>query len=151
MTRSNARELAVRISFGAEASKTPVAVFIEEFFSVEHYPRLDSADELFKEFPDEKQMEYIRTMVTLIEEHRTEVDAYIERYANGWKLNRISSTALAFMRCAICEILYMEDVPASVAINEAVELDKGYDEPNTVSFVNGVLGAFVRGELNQEN
>ncbi len=78
-------------------------------------------------------------------EKRDEIDAYIERYAHGWKRERISKTALAVLRCAICEIMYMDDVPASAAINEAVELDKGYDEPETVAFVNGILGGFMRG------
>ena len=73
----------------------------------------------------------------------------IERYAKGWKLDRLSRTALAILRCAICEILYMEDIPNAAAINEAVELDKSYDEPDTVSFVNGVLGGFMRGELSE--
>ena len=53
------------------------------------------------------------------------------------------------LRCAICEILYMEDIPNAAAINEAVELDKGYDEPDVVSFVNGVLGGFMRGEFGE--
>ena len=70
-----------------------------------------------------------------------------QRYSKGWKVGRISRTALAILRCAICEILYVEDVPASAAINEAVELDKGYDEPETVAFVNGVLGGFMKGEF----
>ncbi len=61
-------------------------------------------------------------------------------------MDRLSRTALAVLRCAICEILYLEDVPAGAAINEAVELDKKYDEPDTVAFVNGVLVGFVRGE-----
>ena len=64
-------------------------------------------------------------------------------------MDRLSRTALAVLRCAICEILYIDDVPAGAAINEAVELDKKYDEPDTVAFVNGVLGSFVRG-LEQE-
>ena len=68
-------------------------------------------------------------------------------YAKGWKIERISKTALAVLRCALCEILYMEDIPDSAAINEAVELAKGYDEPDTVAFVNGVLGGFMRGRL----
>jgi transcription antitermination protein NusB len=47
----------------------------------------------------------------------------------------------------MCEILYMDEVPNAAAINEAVELAKSYDEPETVSFVNGILGSFIRGEL----
>ena len=50
----------------------------------------------------------------------------------------------------MCEILYMDDVPNAAAINEAVELAKGYEEPETVAFINGVLGSFVRGEVEPE-
>ena len=83
----------------------------------------------------------------LVEEKQEELDGYIEKYSKGWKVSRISRTALAVLRCALCEILYFEDVPASAAINEAVELDKGYDESDTVAFVNGVLGGFMKGEF----
>ena len=79
-----------------------------------------------------------------------QIDHYINEYSNGWKLSRISKTAIAVMRCAICEVLYMDDIPNAAAINEAVELAKGYDEPETVAFVNGVLGGFMRGELGDE-
>ncbi len=74
----------------------------------------------------------------------------IEKYARGWRLERISRVAAAIMRCAMCEILYMDDVPNAAAINEAVELAKGYEEPETVAFINGVLGSFVRGEVEPE-
>ena len=50
----------------------------------------------------------------------------------------------------MCEILYMDDVPNAAAINEAVELAKGYEEPETVAFINGVLGSFVRSEVEPE-
>ena len=83
-------------------------------------------------------------------DHQEELDGYIQRYARGWKPERISRTALAILRCAMCEILYMEDIPNASAIDEAVELDKGYDDPETVSFVNGVLGGFMRGEFGAE-
>ena len=48
------------------------------------------------------------------------------------------------LRCALYEILYMPDIPPAASINEAVELAKGYDEPETVSFINGILGSFMR-------
>ena len=50
------------------------------------------------------------------------------------------------MKTAMFEILYMPDIPNKVSINEAVELAKAYEEPETIPFVNGVLGSFVRGE-----
>ena len=75
-----------------------------------------------------------------------EIDAYIEKYAIGWRPERITRTAAAVLRCALAELLYVEDTPPSAAINAAVELAKSYEEPETVSFINGVLGGFMRGE-----
>ena len=123
---------------------------LDIFFSREHYDTLGAEVELFQDFPDDRQMDYIRRLTGLVTEKQEELDAYIERYAHGWKPDRISRTALAVLRCAICEILYIEDVPSAAAINEAVELDKSYDDPDTVSFVNGVLGGFMRGEFPAE-
>lgn len=58
--------------------------------------------------------------------------------------------AAAVMRVAMYEILYMPDIPAAAAINDAVEIAKHYEAPETVSFINGILGAFMRGELPPE-
>jgi len=149
MTRTAAREIAIQLSFAASAAGRDPEALLEDFFSEEHFKSLAEENELFQEYPDDKQMEYIRRLLSLSVLHRDEIDANIERYAKGWKLDRISRTALAILRCAICEILYMEDIPNAAAINEAVELDKSYDEPDTVSFVNGVLGGFMRGELSE--
>ncbi|MEA5152453.1 MAG: transcription antitermination factor NusB [Oscillospiraceae bacterium] len=146
MTRTTAREIAIQLGFAA-ADTADCAALLEDFFSEEHYASLACEDELFSEYPDKKQMEYIRRLTSLALENRSEIDGFIERYAKGWKPERISRTALAVLRCAICEILYLDDVPNSAAINEAVELDKGYDDADTVAFVNGVLGGFMRGEL----
>lgn len=147
MTRSTARELAIQLCFAASATRREPAELLEDFFSEEHFATLASEGELFAERPDERQMAYIRSLTSLVWAHRDELDGYIERYAHGWRPERISRTALAVLRCAICEILYLEDVPNAAAINEAVELDKNYDDPDTVAFVNGVLGGFMRGEF----
>ena len=147
MKRTAARELAIQLSFAAAANGAEPAELLERFFDPEHYETLAAEQELCAEYPDENSLEYIRKLTGLIAENRSEIDGYIERYARGWKLERISRTALAVMRCAVCEILYMEDVPNAAAINEAVELDKNYDDPDTVAFVNGVLGGFMRGEF----
>ena len=151
MTRTVAREIAIQLSFAASACGEDPTVMIERFFAPEHYETLAAEQELFREMPDEAQMEYIRRLTSLTAEHLGEIDGFIERYAKGWRPERISRTALAILRCAVCEILYMDDIPNSAAINEAVELDKGYDEPETVSFVNGVLGGFMRGEFPGES
>ena len=82
--------------------------------------------------------------MTGVRDHREELDDLIEQFSHGWKLSRISRTALAVLRVALYEILYMPDIPAAASINEAVELAKGYDEPETVRFINGILGSFMR-------
>lgn len=145
MTRTTAREIAIQLGFAAAATGEEPHEILERFFDREHYESLKQEDELYAQLPDERQMEYISRLVTLIDEHREEIDNQIRTYSRGWKLERISKTALAVLRCALCEIMYMEDIPDSAAINEAVELAKGYDEPDTVAFVNGVLGGFMRG------
>jgi len=141
MTRTAARQLAIQLSFALNAGSD---VGPEEFFDEEYFRALPSEDELFAEVPDEKQMLYIRQLVKGIYDYRLELDDIVARYAQGWKISRISRTALAVLRCALYEIRYMPDIPVAAAINEAVELAKGYDEPETVSFINGILGSYVR-------
>ena len=141
MTRTAARQLAVQLCFAASAGSD---LSPEEFFSEEYFGTLPQDEPVCAGMPDEAQKRYIITLVNGVAEHREELDALISRYSHGWKIGRISKTALSVLRCAIYEILYMPDIPAAASINEAVELDKGYDEPETVSFVNGILGSIVR-------
>ena len=145
MTRKTAREIAVELCFAAAANEIGTDELMDAFFAEEHYATLASESELFAERPDEKQMAYIRTLTDMSRTRAAELDELIGRYARGWKSERISRTARAILRIALCEILYMDEIPAAVAINEAVELDKNYDEPETVAFVNAVLGGFMRG------
>lgn len=150
MNRNTARHLAIQLSFAAAASGRDARELADDFFTKEHFDTLSAEDGLYAEVPEGKYLDYILRLTGLVAEHREELDDCISRYARGWKVERISRTALSVLRCALCEILYFEDVPVKAAINEAVELDKLYDEPETVSFVNGVLGGFVRGELGEE-
>lgn len=90
--------------------------------------------------------EYIKTVFFGVIEKAEELDGYIEKYAKGRKLSRIAKVAKSIMRIAIYEMLYIESIPASVSINEAVELIKQYDDEKTKGFVNGVLNS-VKEEL----
>ena len=147
MTRTAAREIAILLGFSAAASGETAEETLERFFETEHYASMASENPLFAEFPDEQQFAYIRTLVGLIAERRAELDAYIEKYARGWKVGRIDRTAGAILRCAMSEILWLPDVPNAAAINEAVELAKKYEDEDVVAFINGILGGFVRGEV----
>ena len=145
MKRSIAREIAVRLCFMlSETSENP-EVILADMFENDHYVTLKEEDELFSEKPG-KQLDYISEVVRGVGLHNAELDEYIERYSDKWDFDRISRTALAIMKTAMYEVLYMPDIPNGVSINEAVELAKKYEEPEIVPFVNGILGAFVKGE-----
>lgn len=146
MTRTTAREIALGLGFAVAAGGEPAQDTLDAFFERGHYDSLAAESRLFEEYPDQRQMRYIRTLVQLVFDHRAQLDAYIQKYASGWRVERISKTAAAIMRTAMCEILYMDEVPGAAAINEAVELAKRYEEKDAAAFINGVLGSFVRGE-----
>jgi transcription antitermination protein NusB len=88
---------------------------------------------------------FTREVAEGVAEHRDELDAAIARYAKGWSLERIAPLDRNIMRVALYEIEHREDVPTEVAIDEAVELAKQYCGADAPGFVNGVLGAAVRG------
>ena len=79
-----------------------------------------------------------------VEEKMAEIDARIDAFSYKWSRDRISRVSLAVLRLAVYEMLYDDDTPASVAINEAVELAKKYGGEEESSFVNGVLGGIAR-------
>ena len=76
----------------------------------------------------------------------SELDAIIEENSKKWSSKRISRVSRSIMRLALYEIKYIDDIPAEVSINEAVELAKKFDADESYTFVNGILGAYVRGE-----
>lgn len=149
MTRTIAREIAVLLIASMASGKEDAAEALDRFFEPGHYATLAAEGPLFAEYPDEAQMEYIRAVVTRTAEKRAELDAFIEKYAKGWTAERLSRTTAAILRCAMCEILYLPYVPAAAAINEAVELAKKYEDEDGPAFINGVLGSFMRNEVNE--
>jgi N utilization substance protein B len=145
MTRTAAREIAVQLIFRLSLNDEDAAEALDDFFNPEYYGTLGQEDRLFSEYPDEKQLSYIRAVASGVCGHRGEFSGYIAKYSSGWKLSRISKIAIAIMETAMFELLYMSDeIPPAAAINEAVETAKGYEEPETVSFINGILGSFYR-------
>ena len=113
-----ARQLAVQLLFSMEINRLTPEDALALFFEEEHYQTLKEEDQIFQDYPDEDQMSYIREIAEKSFAHREEIDAVIERYAKEWKIERISKTTLAILRCAICEILYT-DIPDSVSADEA--------------------------------
>lgn len=125
------------------------ASLVEKRLEPGSFAGLSGEDKLYTALPDERDEAYIRRVTTGVGRHLVELDTYIERYSVGWKFGRISRIVACIMRLSMFEILYMSDVPASVSINEAVELAKRYDTPEAASFINGILGTFVRKEVTE--
>jgi len=146
MTRTVAREIAVRLCFCISENPSDPTELLSLVFSEEYYSTLEAEDELYNKKPDARQLEYITRLITGVFEHSAELDGYIDKYSTGWKFGRISRTAAAVMKTAMFEVLYMDDIPNRAAINEAVELAKRYETQETVAYINGVLGSFSRGE-----
>lgn len=89
---------------------------------------------------------YAREIVDGVVDHRTEIDEQIVSFAKGWALDRMPSVDRALLRMAIWEILFNDEVPVAVAIDEAVELAKEYSTDDSGSFVHGVLARIARTE-----
>ncbi len=87
--------------------------------------------------------DYVKNTYFGVQEKRDELDTLIAAHANGWKLSRLSRVTLALLRLAAYEMQYVDDVPYNIAINEALELAKIYDDENAVAFINGVLNAIA--------
>lgn len=150
MTRSTAREIAIHCSYSLGFSHQTPDQFLEERMDKANFLRWAEENEMYQEYPNEKQVQYIRELVRGVAVHGPELDQYIAQYSRNWTFARIPRTAAAIMRVAMYEILYMPDIPHAAAINDAVEITKKYEDEKVVSFVNGILGAFVRAEFPEE-
>ena len=117
-------------------------------FEAEFAPE-KSAEEIYNGARDAREVEesaYVRAVLDGVRKNREELDALIDAHSHGWKKSRLSGVARAAILLAAYEMLYMQDVPVRVSLNEAIELMKKYDEDKARVFVNGVLNAISRDE-----
>ncbi len=127
ITRTEAREYVFALLFARTFAPDEAA---DEFYALE----MENAE---IEFGD--QIDYVHSVFFGIDDNITEIDEKISSAASGWNLNRLSKTTLAIMRLSVYEMMAVNDVPKKVALNEAVELAKKFDDDNAPAFVNGVL------------
>ena len=132
MLRSQVREEIFKILFRAP--------FVEENEMEEQIAF--SLEDL--EGKSQENRNYINDKVHSILEQMEEIDSEIESSCEGWNLNRIGKAEITIMRIAVYEILFEDEVPDKVAINEAVELAKTYCDEDAKGFVNAVLGKVVK-------
>ena len=93
---------------------------------------------------DELDLPYINDILHGFDNHKDEIDNIIRANSEGWKFDRISKVDLSILRLALYEIKYRDDIPDSVAVNEAVELGKKYGGEKSGAFINGILGTYLR-------
>ncbi|MBR6479301.1 MAG: transcription antitermination factor NusB [Clostridia bacterium] len=90
------------------------------------------------------ESDYTKRLAVATAENLEEIDRRISEFTVGWTLDRITKVSLSILRIAVCEMLYFDDVPVGVSINEAVELAKNYATKEDSQFINGVLGSIAK-------
>lgn len=128
--RRRARESALALLYSSDITEAN----LEEVIEQGNYP----ADSF-------QVSEYAESLVLGVVEHREEIDEKLSAVSENWSLDRMPVVDRALLRLAVFEMLFVDEVPVSVAINEAVELAKAYGgEDESSRFVNGVLGRIAR-------
>ncbi len=128
--RRKSRELALQFLYGHDVQEGSCA---EEDL-------LARLNEFFISFQaDVKSIPYAEQLIVGICQHRKEIDSLLSRASHNWRVERMAAVDRNILRIAAYEMQYGEDVPATVAINEALEIAKRYAEPDSVGFINGIL------------
>ena len=127
--RRRAREDALSLLYSSDVMERDAAELIDEGL-----------------FPEDIELgEYAEALVRGVVEHRADIDGRLAATSENWSVERMPVVDRALLRLAVYEMIYVDDVPVSVAINEAVELAKAYGgEDESSRFVNGVLGRIAR-------
>ena len=134
MTRHESRELAFILIFEKSFQKDiSVTELIDSAVELELFPHNEFAEGLAKK----------------VDLNLDAIDAVIEENLVGWSAKRISKATKSILRLAVCEMLYSENMPVGVAINEAVEIAKKYASQEDASYINGVLGSIAKKNLNK--
>lgn len=131
MTRRQLREHSFKMAFS-------IGFYKEEELPAQMELYLESMEEM-----SESDRQYLLSKIAGIIEHVPDLDQQINGIAEGWKTSRMSRVDLAIIRLALYEILYDDQVPVKVAINEAVEIAKRYGGDDSPAFINGILAKLV--------
>ncbi len=136
MARRRAREFALQALYEIDIIDAPAEVALANLWAGQH----DADDGIGGARPaDEGEREYAHRLVTGVDRRKAEIDTLIETASVNWRLIRMPVVDRNILRLATFELLACMDVPASVSINEAVELAKRYGEKDSRAFVNGIL------------
>lgn len=132
--RTKARECALQILYQIDIRKDPPEELIAEFWETEE------AESEVKDFAEV----LVKGTVT----NTKKIDEVISKYASNWKLNRMAVIDRNVLRMATYELLFCEDIPPKVSINEAVDLAKKFGDMESGKFVNGILDKINKVAIN---
>ena len=107
----------------------------------------ESAEEIFEKATEERDLavnDYVKDVFFGVYKNAETLEAAISKNLVGWKKERVSLVSMAVLRLGAYEILFRDDIPEKVSINECIELSKKYDDEKTYVFVNGVLNAIAK-------
>jgi N utilization substance protein B len=146
MNRRLLRQSAFKIIFSFSFNKHDIDQILEDISEENDVYFEQEEDSDGKQIPQisRKHKEFLNKIVRGTLENIESIDKVIKSSLKSWSMERIAKVDLTILRMAIYELLYAKDVPASVAINEAVELGKVFGNDDSGSFINGVLGRVVR-------
>ncbi|MBQ7564800.1 MAG: transcription antitermination factor NusB [Lachnospiraceae bacterium] len=140
MKRQDIREHLFRLLFRLEFNEPSE---MEEQLSLYFDSDADEEDSISYQIP-KRDREYITEKFQRIRGQLSELDSIIASSARGWELERMGKVELTILRLATYEVLFDEDIPVGVAIDQAVELAKKYGQEESSAFVNGVLANIAR-------
>ncbi|MDR5587302.1 MULTISPECIES: transcription antitermination factor NusB [Clostridium] len=132
MNRKLSREKAMELLFGMTLNTDNYEETLENF--------IDNYESDIKEL----DITYIKRILIGVENNKDNIDEAISKNLCNWKIDRISKVNLCILRLAVYELLYDEEIPNRVAINEALEITKKYSDEKSVSFINGVLDNILK-------
>jgi N utilization substance protein B len=140
-TRRSARRLALDVLYEAEIrDRLPVDAY--ETRRSEGWVHAASEDVAITD-PSPEALAYARSLVAGVQAHQADIDELIVRYADRWALQRMPVVDRNLLRIGLFELLWGQDIPVAVAINEAVELAKAMSTDDSGRFINGLLGRIV--------
>lgn len=138
MKRHDLREQVFRLLFRA-SFHSPEDMEGQKMLFAKDLPAEDT-----KEALDEDTVKYVMERCSRIQEKIPEIDQIINDNTEGWDTDRMGKVELSLLRLAVFEVLFDEDIPVSVAINEAVEIAKNYGQESSGAFVNAILGKVAK-------
>ena len=139
MNRRTAREITLCLLFNFSFNTEEKPDELLELY-INYFPDAENGI-----IPEEiRNDHYISATYFGVTQNLPELDRLIENAASNWKPERISRVSRSILRLAVYELLYIDDIPVKVSINEAIELAKRFDDDNGYSFVNGILGNVVK-------